>query len=148
MGKVYLFIGAVILVLIASTALLFVTKKNKTTTTSQAGTQVQQEQQVQQEAQTTGTSGSINSKKGDITLTVSEPQNGMTSQVSIINVKGTTAANAEVYVNDRQTKADASGAFTVSLALEEGDNYILVAAADQNGGYSEKELTVSYQPAQ
>lgn len=144
MGKVYLFIGAVVLVLVAATALLFVTKKDKTATNKTAA----QNQQEQKQAQTTGTTGSINSKTGDITLNVSEPQDKSVSQVSIINVRGTTAPNAEVYVNDKQTKADTSGAFMVSIALEEGDNYVLVAAADQDGGYSEKELTVSYQSSQ
>lgn len=147
MGKVYLFIGAVVMVLVASTALLFVTKKDKTAT-NKTTTQNRQEQQAQKQAQTTGTTGSINSKTGDIELNISEPQDKSVSQVSIINVKGTTAPNAEVYVNDKQTKADAKGAFTVSIALEEGDNYVLVAAADQDGGYSEKELTVSYQSSQ
>lgn len=145
MGKVYLFIGAVILVLIASTVLLLVTSNKNKMTTTQATTQERQNQTQPGQAATTSP---INSIKGEIPLSVSEPQDGSISQVSVIKVKGTTAPNAEVYVNDSQTKADANGSFTVSLALDEGDNYILVAAADPIGRYSEKELTVSYQPPQ
>ncbi len=147
MGKIYLFIVAVIIILVAATGLLFVSQ-NKKAALNQAGNQKVQQQIPTETGQQTTTQSGTAPKTGDIPLSVSEPQNGTTSQVSVINVKGKTAPNAEVYVNDKQVQADSSGAFTVSLALDEGDNYILVAAADTSGGYSEKELTMIYEPVQ
>lgn len=81
-----------------------------------------------------------------ITLTVSSPANNSTVTDPSITVKGKTVANAEVFVNDIEIKADANGNFSVKLTLDEGDNYILVVANDINGNYSEKDLTVTYSP--
>ncbi len=81
-----------------------------------------------------------------ITLTISTPSNNTTVSSSSLAVKGKTVAGAEVFVNDLETKADASGNFSVIMTLEEGDNYILIVANDAAGNYSEKELSVTYTP--
>ena len=81
-----------------------------------------------------------------ITLTVSSPSNNTTVSNSSVTVKGKTVAAAEVFVNDSVTKADDNGNFSVTLSLEEGDNYILVVANDAAGNYSEKELNITYAP--
>lgn len=81
-----------------------------------------------------------------ITLTVSTPANNATVTTSSLSVKGKTVAGAEVFVNDIETTADANGYFSVTLKLEEGDNYILIVANDVSGNYAEKELTVNYTP--
>lgn len=81
-----------------------------------------------------------------ITLAVSAPADNSTVTSPSVVVKGKTVASAEVFVNDLETKADASGYFSVTLPLDEGDNYILVVANDINGNYSEKDLTVTYSP--
>lgn len=81
-----------------------------------------------------------------ITLTISSPSNNTTVSGSSLTVKGKTVSGAEVFVNDLETKADTSGNFSVSLTLEEGENYILVVANDATGNYSEKELSITYTP--
>ncbi len=82
----------------------------------------------------------------EITLAVTSPSSGAVVRSSSVVVRGKTSANAEIFVNDAETKADSNGNFSVNLTLEEGDNYILVAANDTYGNYAEKELTVTYSP--
>jgi hypothetical protein len=81
-----------------------------------------------------------------IALTVSTPANNANVSVSSLPVKGKTVPGAEVFVNDVETIADAGGYFSVTLNLEEGDNYILIVANDVSGNYAEKELRVNYTP--
>lgn len=81
-----------------------------------------------------------------IALAISSPANNITVTSSSLVVRGKTAPKAEVFVNDAETKADASGNFSVTLTLDEGENYILVVANDANGNFSEKELTITYTP--
>ncbi len=81
-----------------------------------------------------------------IMLTVSSPANNTTVTSGSLTVRGKTVAGAEVFANDAETRANASGNFSVKLTLDEGENYILVVANDANGNYAEKELTVTYAP--
>ena len=81
-----------------------------------------------------------------ITLSISSPANGATVTKSSLTVRGRTAANAEVFVNELETRADAGGNFSASLTLEEGENYIIVMANDAMGNVAEAELTVTYTP--
>lgn len=81
-----------------------------------------------------------------ISLTVSSPVNGLISTSPTVLVKGKTLPNADVAVNDSDLKADASGAFSVSIKLDEGDNVIVVIANDDQGNVAEKEITVTYTP--
>ncbi|HEX6977061.1 MAG TPA: hypothetical protein VF185_01710 [Patescibacteria group bacterium] len=86
---------------------------------------------------------------GDITLSVNAPTNGSTTTKSDIEVSGKTSANAEVFVNDLETTADANGNFKTTVTLDEGENTITVSANDSNGNYAEKDITVTYEvPAQ
>jgi len=81
-----------------------------------------------------------------ITLSLSAPSNNSTVSNASITVRGKTVAGAEIFVNDEETKADASGNFSLSIPLDEGENYLLVVANDAAGNYAEKELTVTYSP--
>lgn len=81
-------------------------------------------------------------------LDVSSPADGLTVTASSLTVKGKTAPGAEVFVNERETVADAQGNFAVTITLDEGDNYIVVSANDQDGNSAEKELTIIYDTSQ
>ncbi len=83
-----------------------------------------------------------------IPLTIISPVNGSTVKIASVVVKGTTSQNAEVFVNETQTMADAKGNFSASLSLDEGDNIIVVTVNDANGNYSEKDITVIYDSGQ
>lgn len=94
----------------------------------------------------TQSSGYTNTKT--LTLSISSPSNGATVTSASLKISGKTGPNAEVFVNDTSTRADASGNFSVTLTLDEGDNPIVVSANDADGNVVEKELTVTYTPAQ
>lgn len=81
-----------------------------------------------------------------IQLTITAPSENVTVSSSSLIVRGKTTAGSEVFVNDVEAKVDANGNFSVTLTLDEGENYILVVANDGSGNYTEKELTVTYIP--
>jgi len=83
-----------------------------------------------------------------LALTVNSPKDKSTVTSPSVTVSGTTAALSEVFVNDLETNANASGNFSVALTLDEGDNYIIVIANDVAGNFVEKELTVTYDSGQ
>lgn len=72
-----------------------------------------------------------------IELTVSADVNG--------KVSGKTKANAEVFVNEKELKADANGNFSTNLVLDEGENFIVVSVNDEDGNTAEENLTVNYE---
>jgi hypothetical protein len=80
-----------------------------------------------------------------LTLEIIEPKANTTYSSSSIKVSGKTNANAEVYINDVQTKADGVGNFSVNYNLDEGENLLTIVANDQAGNYAEKEITVFLQ---
>ncbi|MDO8515185.1 MAG: hypothetical protein Q7S14_01670 [bacterium] len=84
--------------------------------------------------------------QNQIKLTITSPVDGSIVKISKLSVKGVTVPSAEVSINDLEVKADAKGNFSGSLTLEEGDNPISILAVDENGNYSETELTVTYEP--
>lgn len=86
--------------------------------------------------------------QNQISLTVISPTNGQQVSTATLVVKGKTVPNADVAVNDKDIKADASGNFSTTISLDEGDNEILVTASDANGNSSEWSGTVTYTPAQ
>ena len=85
---------------------------------------------------------------GEFFLQISSPQDGVTVNSSTISVSGKTKTNADVFINDLETKADDDGVFSVNLTLEEGENIIIITAGDDEGNFDEKELTVNYDVAE
>lgn len=82
-----------------------------------------------------------------IKLTITSPVDKAVVTTPTITVTGDTVPNANVAINELELKANAAGKFSAKLTLSEGDNPIVINAIDANGNYSEKELTVTYQPA-
>ena len=79
----------------------------------------------------------------DIPLTISSPQSGTTVSLDSVIVRGKTVPYAEVLINEIDFKADASGNFSSTVFLDEGENTIFITAIDGNGNASEKEITVT-----
>jgi type II secretory pathway pseudopilin PulG len=79
-----------------------------------------------------------------ITLTMSAPANNSTVTSSKVTVKGKTLAKAEVFANEAEGFADANGNFSLSVALDEGVNDIIITAVDTEGNVAETVLTVTY----
>lgn len=84
----------------------------------------------------------------EISLVVSSPLDGATVKSATIVIKGKTVANAEVFINEAETMADASGNFSKSITLDEGDNIIIVMVNDASGNVAEKDLTINYDSGQ
>ncbi len=87
-----------------------------------------------------------NTESQKLTLALISPANGSTVKTQVILVKGKTLANAEVFVNEIDAKADANGNFSVSYTLEEGENYLVIGANSTQGAYRETEVKVTYEP--
>lgn len=98
---------------------------------------ISQEELTNQQTQTTASTSSA-----EISLTISEPLDNEIINTSVVAVKGTTLPDASVFVNDKELKADAKGAFSTSVSIDEGENIISIVANDENGNFMEKELTV------
>lgn len=81
-----------------------------------------------------------------IPLEIVEPTDNLESSRSALTIRGQTTPRAEVSVNDKETRANTQGVFTVYYTLEEGENYLLIVATDEEGNYSEKEIIVTYTP--
>ena len=93
----------------------------------------------------TGTPG-LTTPAAKITLTITSPANGATVTSSSVKVQGKTLPNAEVFVNEKETKADKNGNFSVTMTLDEGENYMIVVANDELGNVAETELAITYSP--
>lgn len=78
-----------------------------------------------------------------LTLEVYQPKDKATVNSSTITVAGKTSALADVFVNEKELKADSNGNFSTNLNLDEGENIITVIVSDEQGNYAEKELTVT-----
>ncbi len=81
-------------------------------------------------------------------LVVNSPVDGATVTSASLSVRGKTAPLAEVFINDVETRADASGNFTAQITLDEGENTVVVMVNDADGNVVEKELTVTYSSGQ
>lgn len=91
-----------------------------------------------------GVSTSV-STSDKISLTITSPLNGVTLNSTNVTIKGKTSPNAEVFINDASTKADANGNFSLTLTLDEGENNLVITANDTEGNVAEGNLSVNIQ---
>lgn len=84
----------------------------------------------------------------DIALSVTSPKDGEVVSSASVIVKGTTVPNADVFVNEKDAKADAKGNFSVPILMDEGDNYIVVTVTDMDGNQAEQDIAVIYEVQQ
>lgn len=76
-------------------------------------------------------------------LTTSSPSSSQTVSDANILVKGTTAPQTSVMINEFELTADSQGNFSKSLSLDEGENYINVVVYNNEGEVVEKELIIT-----
>lgn len=138
-------IGIVIVAALAYTSFQGAKKVSQSVVEQQSEGVLESTGQPSDSAVTPAKGETVNLATG-ISLIVSSPSNNTTVASSSLQVKGKTVPGAEVFVNDAETKADSNGNFSVTLTLDEGDNYILVVANDTNGNYSEKDIAITYTP--
>lgn len=84
--------------------------------------------------------------EGDINLEILSPQSKAILSESKLVVLGQTSPGAEVMLNEYELIAGANGAFSQTINLEEGENYIIIVVNDEDGNFMEKELLVYYEP--
>ncbi len=87
---------------------------------------------------------SMVTKVSEITLTVNSPSEGATVTSSKVTVSGKTIASAEVFANEAEGRADKNGNFSLLVAMDEGENSIIVTAVDEMGSVAETEILVTY----
>lgn len=83
---------------------------------------------------------------GTIKLTVTSPTDGQVLSVAKVTVSGETVPNADISVNNMETKANTSGKFQTTITLDEGDNPIYIFSSDQDGNFAEWQGLVTYTP--
>jgi len=79
----------------------------------------------------------------ELFLNITSPQDNSVVSNPILTIKGTTVNNAEIFINDKETKSKADGTFSTTVTLEEGENILTIVMNDSLGNYIEKELAVS-----
>lgn len=87
-------------------------------------------------------------KKDPPKLEISSPSDGQSfsKEEKSVNVSGKSDADIKVTVNDFWAIVDTEGNFSYTLKLNDGENKIKVAATDQAGNKTEKEIKVNYSP--
>ncbi len=78
-----------------------------------------------------------------IPLKVTQPIDGADVNAGLVTVKGQTAPNATVCINDEVDTSDANGNFSINLSLDPGPAAIDVLATDEDGNQSEVILLVN-----
>lgn len=78
----------------------------------------------------------------NLSLEIETPQDKAVVNSKTILIKGKTAPLADVFINEKETKSDNQGSFSLNYSLDEGENELIITANDSNGNYAEKVLTV------
>lgn len=81
---------------------------------------------------------------GRFFLTIDSPTEGQTFSSPTILVKGRTVVGAEVWINEKLAKVDSLGDFSLQITLEEGENYLVVSAGNEEAD-TEVERMVYYE---
>jgi len=87
-------------------------------------------------------------KEDKIELELISPKDGEVVNAPELTISGKTVANAEVSVDDKETKADKDGNFSVKTTLDEGENEVVVTVNDESGEMAEKSVKVSYESSE
>ncbi len=78
-----------------------------------------------------------------LTLEIDQPKDKTKVNSSNIIVSGRTSPGADVFINDKELKANHQGKFSTNINLDEGENIITIVASDSQGNYAEKELVIT-----
>ena len=81
-------------------------------------------------------------------LAISEPpdQADFYGDENQIKLSGLTEEEAAIMVNGRLVVVNQDGSFETNLILEDGENVVKIAATDQAGNQTEKQISVNYSP--
>lgn len=82
-------------------------------------------------------------QKGNLPLTITSPGSGTIVKTSTVKVTGTTLSGADVGINDKDVIADKNGNFSATIAIEEGENEIMIVVTDEQGNFAEEIILVT-----
>jgi hypothetical protein len=139
-----LLVTVIIFVAVGVVVLIVRNQKTGTQNTPQKVTNNVQETPQPQETAIRNEASSMVTQLSQIFLSVTSPKDNATVTSSKVSIKGVTRPKAEVYVNESEGTADSSGNFSLSIALDEGENPVIVTAVDADGNVAETALTVTY----
>lgn len=157
MGK-FLIPVVIVLLIITGGAAFYFTKYGQTISLSEAGTNKIPQTESKDSLQpvptetimvdTGGEIKTINPTTNRISLKIISPADNTEVTSSTITIQGMTEPSVDVSVNEKDMISDAKGYFSTSYNLDEGDNYIIVVAVDKDGNEAERELNITYTPAE
>jgi len=128
--------------------LVVYSRQMKKTTPTESGQTIPTQSITINQSETTQTTETTTNISEGLTLEVNLPVNNSTVNTVSTLVKGKTSPNVEVFINEKEIKADSNGEFSTTVVLEEGENYIIVSANDEQGNYAEKEVMVNLETVQ
>lgn len=79
-----------------------------------------------------------------IFLEINSPKDKEIFYDPVLIIKGKTIPLADIFINDKETKADKEGNFIFNYLLDEGENDLIIITNDDNGNFMEKNLTVEF----
>lgn len=100
--------------------------------------------QTEEKTRETGQIKEVEGEKRAVFLKIISPVNGATVSQNQVMVSGETVLEADVSINEKELVAGSGGKFSSTIYLEEGENYILVTAGNEDG-YAEEEIVVNYE---
>ncbi len=92
------------------------------------------------------TNTTVTEATADLYLNVTSPVDQSVSDSLVVDVTGKTLSTAIVSVNGKMASIDATGAFAVTVSLENGPNFIEVVASTVGGAEISEILSVIYIP--
>lgn len=149
MKNSYAIIGLIILLATAWFAvkkyhLLKNFKTQQSTNQSESSNNTYAQPSPTNQGQTTDTNQTSNPEPqtSNIFLEITSPKDDEDLSSTTVTVSGKTIPLADVSVNEKDTKADSTGNFSIAVTLEDGDD-INVIANDKDGNYAEKTIAVN-----
>ncbi|PIZ65880.1 hypothetical protein COY14_01535 [Candidatus Roizmanbacteria bacterium CG_4_10_14_0_2_um_filter_36_9] len=85
-------------------------------------------------------------KSDDLTLEISEPQDGTTSKIAELKIAGATDRDTTVTINRHPVVVDLQGDFDYVYRLKSEENEIIIIARDITGNRKEKKLYIKFEP--
>ncbi len=92
------------------------------------------------------TNTTVTEASADLYLNVTSPADQSVSDSLVVDVSGKTLSTAIVSVNGKMASVDATGAFTATVSLENGPNFIEVVASTVGGAEISEIMSVIYIP--
>lgn len=147
MKKTKLIIISILLLLILTVGYLFLSRPNTSELKNIKNGQNSSLTDLSPSINNSSQSADIMLNDNIVPLEIVSPQNNATVTADSIIISGKTVPLANVIINEFELNADATGLFSQTIFMDEGENYFSIVAYTDSG-VSEKELVVIREPVQ